>query len=284
MHLAHHNSQHKMARQQETNVEGIKKVLSMEVDGDTESEYRIQVNNQVKYIVVQPGVYDFDEILSFPPALLENLPSFPPGNWTSMNVTRNADGTPTYTISSKPLEAVTRIWHPKMVNILGLKEIGRFGARVRIIEWEGREVIAKIARFDFEIRLVENETRVYEKLEKDKIEYPDLPAISPAFVGHLTEDGRVMGMLIEKLECRMACIEDISACETVVRRLHTLGIVHGDLNKHNFVVDKQSGIVRLIDFENAKDYSNIKAKEEIDYLKDQLVEDTGRGGEEDFSD
>jgi hypothetical protein len=53
-----------MARQQETNVEGMKKVLSMEVDGDTESEYRIQVNNQVKYIVVQPGVYDFDEIPS----------------------------------------------------------------------------------------------------------------------------------------------------------------------------------------------------------------------------
>jgi hypothetical protein len=60
-----------MARQQETNAEGMKKVLSMEVDGDKESEYRIQVNNQVKYIVVQPGVYDFDEILSFPPALLE---------------------------------------------------------------------------------------------------------------------------------------------------------------------------------------------------------------------
>lgn len=178
MHLAHHNSQHKMARQQDTNVEGIKKVLSMEVDGDTESEYRIQVNNQVKYIVVQPGVYDFDEILSFPP-----------GNWTSMNVTRSAGGTPTYTISSKPLEAVTRIWHPKIVNILGLKETSRLGARVRIIEWQGREVIAKIARFDFEIRLVENETRVYKKLEKDKIEYPDLPAISPAFVGHLTEDG-----------------------------------------------------------------------------------------------
>jgi tRNA A-37 threonylcarbamoyl transferase component Bud32 len=93
-----------------------------------------------------------------------------------------------------------------------------------------------------------------------------------------------MGLLIEKLEGRMACIEDIAACETVVRRLHTLGIVHGDLNKHNFVVDKQSGIVCLIDFENAKDYSNIKAKEEIDSLKDQLVEDTGRGGEEDFSD
>ncbi len=49
------------------------------------------------------------------------------------------------------------------------------------------------------------------------------------------------------------------------------------------MVDEQSGIVRLIDFENAKDYSDVRAKEEIDSLKDQLVEDTGRGGREDFS-
>jgi aminoglycoside phosphotransferase (APT) family kinase protein len=96
---------------------------------------------------------------------------------------------------------------------------------------------------------VENETRGYEKLEKDKIKYSDLVAISPAFFGHLTEDGGVMGMLIEKLEGRMARIEDISACEAIVRWLHTLGIVHGDLNRHNFVVDEQSGVVGLIDFE-----------------------------------
>jgi hypothetical protein len=43
--------------------------------------------------------------------------------------------------------------------------------------------------------------------------------------------------------------------------------------------------VRLIDFENAKNQTNVEAKEEIDSLKDQLVEDTGRGGDyEDFSD
>jgi len=142
MHLTYHN-----ARQQETNVEGVKKVLSVGVDGDTESEYRIQVNNQVKYIVVQPGIYDFDEILSFPPALLENLPPCPPGNWTSMNIARSADGTPICTISSKLLEALARIWHPKMVDVLKLKEMGHFGARVCIVEWEGREVVALILRF-----------------------------------------------------------------------------------------------------------------------------------------
>lgn len=91
-----------------------------------------------------------------------------------------------------------------------------------------------------------------------------------------------MGVLIKKLEGRMAGIEDISACEAVVRRLHSLGIVHWDLNRHNFVVDDWSRIVRLIEFENAKDYSNAKAKEEIDSLENQLVEGTGRGGQRKF--
>jgi len=85
---------------------------------------------------------------------------------------------------------------------------------------------------------VENETRIYEKLEKDKIKYPDLLVISPAFFSHLTKDGRVMGILIKKLEGRIAYIEDISACETIVRRLYTLGIIYGDLNRYNFVVDE----------------------------------------------
>lgn len=44
----------------------VMEVLSMEADADTASEYRIQINNQVKVVVVQPGVYGFDEILSFP--------------------------------------------------------------------------------------------------------------------------------------------------------------------------------------------------------------------------
>jgi hypothetical protein len=37
-----------------------------------------------------------------------------------------------------------------MFDVLGLKETVRFGARVRIVEWETREAVAKIARFDFE--------------------------------------------------------------------------------------------------------------------------------------
>lgn len=50
------------------------------------------------------------------------------------------------------------------------------------------------------------------------------------------------------------------------------------------MVDEQNGIVRLIDFENARDYSDVKSKEEIESLKGSLIEDTGRGSVENFSD
>ncbi|KAK0109665.1 hypothetical protein ONS95_002346 [Cadophora gregata] len=235
--------------------------MDVDVDGDTESEYRIQVNDQVKYVVVQPGIYDLDDVLSFPPALLDSLPPFPPGHWTSLKVYLGTDGKPTYTTSSSPLK----------------EETGRFGASVRLVERDGQELVAKIARFDFEIGYVENETRVYEKLEKDRIMNPELETIFPAFLGHLVENERPMGILLEKLEGRRAGIEDLPACEAVVRRLHSVGVIHGDVNRHNFLVDEQSGVVHLIDFENAKDYDAVKAEEEIASLKSQLVEDTGRG-------
>jgi len=44
------------------------------------------------------------------------------------------------------------------------------------------------------------------------------------------------------------------------------------------VVDEQSGRVHLIDFENAKDYTEEVSKQELRSLADELVEDMGRGG------
>jgi RIO-like serine/threonine protein kinase len=86
--------------------------------------------------------------------------------------------------------------------------------------------------------------------------------------GYLTENGRVIGMLIKKLEDRIARIKDISAYKAIIRQLYTLGIIHRDLNKHNFIINKQSEIVCFINFKNTKDYLNLKTKEEINSLKD----------------
>jgi hypothetical protein len=106
----------------------------MEAHRDAKSHYRIQVYNQVKYVVVEPGIYDNNiEVLYFGPDLLENLPPFPPGNWTLVNVARGKDGTLSYTVSSKVFEGVTNIWHPKVIEVLELKQKGRFDFGVHIV-------------------------------------------------------------------------------------------------------------------------------------------------------
>jgi hypothetical protein len=256
-------------------------VLSMYVDDQEDSEYRIQVDDRVRYISVKPKVYDYSDILCFPPLLIDNLPPFPPGDWTTMTVGRDDRGSLTRSISFKPLAAVMTLWHPKQIDILTISRVRRFNLRTYEVEWEGNKTaVAKIARFEFEIPQVERETQVYRALST--VGTTTTTTWAPAFLGHLVENGRVMGLLVEKVEGRRAGIEDYGACEEVVRRFHESGFVHGDLNRYNFLVDEGMGEgevgVALIDFENAGVYDERVASRELEGLEEQLREETGRGG------
>ena len=75
-------------------------------------------------------------------------------------------------------------------------------------------VVAKFARFDWEIQYIENETTVYQWIDGHNI--------GPRFLGHLTEDARVIGFLMER-------IQDLEPCQQTLSRLHCLGIRHGDI-------------------------------------------------------
>jgi len=60
-------------------------ILSMEVDDDDsfESEYRLRIGNQVKYLVISPGTFDRDT-LSSP---LQSLPLLPYNEeWTVASI------------------------------------------------------------------------------------------------------------------------------------------------------------------------------------------------------
>jgi tRNA A-37 threonylcarbamoyl transferase component Bud32 len=86
-----------------------------------------------------------------------------------------------------------------------------------------------------------------------------------------------MGFLLEKIEGRHGEIGDLEACQSIVKRLHSLGIVHGDLNKYNFIIGPTR--TTLIDFEGARKNGSKEAMEkEFAGLTEQLTEETGRGG------
>ncbi|KAK5625492.1 hypothetical protein RRF57_001208 [Xylaria bambusicola] len=89
----------------------------------------------------------------------------------------------------------------------------------------------------------EAETIAYEWIEGK--------GIGPRFLGHLTEAGRVFGFVMEHIDgARTAESQDLAACQRVLVKLHALGVKHGDINKHNFLI--RNGEAVLIDFETAQ--------------------------------
>lgn len=86
-----------------------------------------------------------------------------------------------------------------------------------------------------------------------------------------------MGMLLEKIDGGLASLGDLDSCEQILRRVHRMGIVHGDVNRYNFLVDQSSGQVRLIDFEHAEVFDAQRASQELKSLSSELIEETGRG-------
>lgn len=122
---------------------------------------------------------------------------------------------------------------------------------------------------------VQNETAAYAVISQYQSQHPSEPPIAPNFLGHLTENGRAMGVLLEKVNGEFASIEDQGKCED--RRLHGMGLIHGDINRYNFLVDSDE-IVRMVDFEHAEDREDGSAREELGASPFELAEVSGRGG------
>ncbi|KAF1916784.1 hypothetical protein BDU57DRAFT_587687 [Ampelomyces quisqualis] len=223
------------------------------VDSEGQSEFRILVDRKfIKYLTIDPGLYDVSD-MCFAPTLISMLPPLPPGDWNKGHISHDTSNVhPHFTrIAKLPLPAVTKVSHPLQIDYLEL----RMGQKLRS-NWE-------IPRLDAE-------TRVYQWIENIQI--------GPKFLGHLSERGRVIGFIIERInDCRHATPEDLSPCQQALSRLHELGIKHGDLNKHNFLI--RNGKATLIDFENSTRCNDAKAlEEESRTLQDELRDTTGRGG------
>ncbi|KAL5365164.1 glycoside hydrolase superfamily [Aspergillus floccosus] len=165
-------------------------LLQAEVDENNHSFFRLLVDGRtIKYIAIEPGIYSTQD-MCFSPSLVSMLPGFPPGDWNDGLLARDAD--------------------------------------VRCSSFDNA-VVAKFARFPWEIQYIENETAAYQWISGH--------GIGPQFLGHLTEHGRVIGFLMEYIpNARHASAQDITICKDVLSQLHELGIRHCDINRFNFIV------------------------------------------------
>ncbi|KAG8405539.1 hypothetical protein J3458_022186 [Metarhizium acridum] len=129
---------------------------------------------------------------------------------------------------------------------------------------------AEMARSHWEVPYIECETRIYSLLEGS--------GIASRFFGHIHEQGRIMGFLLEKMAGRHAGIDDLQICRAALERLHGLGISHGDCNRYNFIIGADDRVT-LVDFDECTVGASKEAMQaEIDWLADQLEEESARGG------
>lgn len=253
-------------------------ILSMEVDDDDafESEYRLRIGNQVKYLVIAPGTFDRDT-LSLP---LESLPRLPCNEeWTVAFISRDkTSGDLKTSVLNRTLAGVKGQWHHIKVDCLELEKIKQLTAMTfeavshsilpAALPYPAT-IIAKMARFEWEVPRIEQETRAYQLLEGS--------GLAPRFLAHVYENGRVMGFLLEKIKGRFASFHDLSICEAALGKLHKRGLVHGDVNRYNFLVTEEG--VKLLDFERLREDADPESmSEELKNLRAELIDESGRGG------
>jgi serine/threonine protein kinase len=237
---------------------------------DREGLYRFSTNNTIFYVEAHPEA-DIDEVdYGFPPAIMEILDATPRPrecNWADIRENNRVQW------SIKSLKGVNECWHHEYIDLRDLEPVKYLRQRVWQVRHRGVLCIAKIARFEFELPWVERETLVYRII--------DGKSIGPRFLGHLTEEGRVMGLLLEYIpDTRPAQPADLATCSTVLRKLHNLHVLHTDTNIYNFLID-ENGVGLICDFEGCKldvDCTALQLEEQD--LITRLYEDIGQADED----
>ncbi|KAI0178633.1 hypothetical protein GGR52DRAFT_588418 [Hypoxylon sp. FL1284] len=199
--------------------------------------------------------------LSSPSQDVVSLPPLPPGDWNmaTMDVDKEARAyNPRYRFES--LQGLSDAWHPLKIEYLDLKKVKglKTASSARGLEKAdflqvvthpafGSPVLMKIASFPdrFQHELSDREVSVYKRIEH--------LGIAPRFLGHVTENGRVIGFLLEYLHDATPAAQIWSeatkrACQTSLEKLHAKRIVHGDAHRNNCLIRKD-GSAAIIDFE-----------------------------------
>lgn len=212
--------------------------------------------------------------MCFGPSLISLLPPLPPGDWNTGHISKDTATERPHFIGHEKIQlaGITNIWHPLLIDHLELHMERKLRSNVYEASHPRFDslVIVKFARFAWEIPQVNAETAAYQWIESHQI--------GLRFLGHLTEEGRIIGFITERItDCRHATFEDHIPCELTLSKLHGLGIKHGDINKHNFLI--QDTQATLIDFDLSSRCKAVDAlDEEFRRPRKELQDTSGRGG------
>ncbi|PIG79091.1 hypothetical protein AARAC_008029 [Aspergillus arachidicola] len=253
-------------------------VLSLDLE-ENDFLYRIRRDSRIVYVSILDGDIVPPEYRTDGFLVLAKLQKIPKWNdkWKTLTVRNTAQG-----IESSPDEFpphgldLGQLNHPSaiFVNILDLTTVSRISYRLSRVRHGEESWVLKIARFKHEISSLHNEVSVYSKLMASGFSF------CPNFIGFVYEEtkDRTIGFLMEEISGRTPGIQDLKDCAETVRLLHEHGIVHGDINRYNFLVTDEG--VKLFDFEVSaaqEDADSGAAKEELKGLAARLEDELGIG-------
>lgn len=165
------------------------------------------------------------------------------------------------------------------VDVLKLPVVESVKNRVSRVNLGSELCFLKIARFAHEIGWLAQEIKAYHALAEHSSS-----SLAPRLLSYAFEETgrRVTGVLLEEVKGRFAGIDDLKACEEALQRLHTTGILHRDVNRHNIFITTEGP--KFIDFEDSVLYSDIEPEEwetlkaeELDQLRVKLLNDSDSG-------
>ncbi|KAF1993738.1 hypothetical protein P154DRAFT_502962 [Amniculicola lignicola CBS 123094] len=255
----------------------LEKVLSLDLE-DEDYLYRIQRGARIVYVSVLYGGFIPTTDRTDSSRILEKLRTLPVWDkqWSTLTITHTSgvvsfleDTFEPHRLSHLPI----RIPSPPYYNFLDLVVVDRISDRVSLISFEGNQYILKIARFRHELKALYTEIMAYSTLNEF--------SFAPNLLGYVYEEteDRVIGFLIEALNGRHPNVEDLEICRHAMLELHSRGVVHGDLNKFNIVIEGTKP--KFIDFEAASfqdDNSYKKLElEETEQLAQKLADVSGIG-------
>lgn len=158
-------------------------------------------------------------------------------------------------------------------NIVDLKYRDRISDRVSQVAINERNLVLKIARFQFETASIRNEIEIYSYLVQKGF------MLGPDIVGYVHEEegDRIIGFLLEDLPGRYPSIDDLDLCQATIQELHAIGILHGDLNKYNFLISGMTA--KIIDYEASTHITkdSYEASNEMQQPTTRLLDDSGIG-------
>ena len=194
-----------------------------------------------------------------------DFPPFPVGPWNVGHISKDPQSGKPYFSNQETLHfrGVSNAWHPTRIDYLELTTVNRYPkgvetkreGKLRLVTHPSfpKPVLMKIAGFPRYTIKMERETLAYKILEGS--------GIAPKFLGHVTEGGRVVGILLEWIEgAKRAGPPTYDSCLDALKKVHDLGIIHDHTRLDKFLCC-EDGRVFVIDFEHSRTVVEYKPRD-----------------------